>query len=225
LIIVENKRIALLIPHTDTTLELDLKRELPKNISLHVERMYLKNVSKEAELIMRKEEMPRAIGYLRDIKPNFCIFGCTSASAIGGVEGEKKLKKDIKKEIECDSITAFGAVLDTFKENKSKKIAVFAPYTYDLTEGIVGSIVRAGFNVHCYASMNLLSDYQIGKISPSKIIEFVLIHKKEINDADMIFISCTNLRAFECIDYLEKKLNKKVVTSNYAILKLIDKNM
>ena len=43
------KRIALLLPNTDTILETDLQISLPSNIIIHTARMQLDEVGKEAE--------------------------------------------------------------------------------------------------------------------------------------------------------------------------------
>ena len=59
------KRIALLLPNTDTILETDLQISLPSNIIIHTARMQLDEVGKEAEKRMVDEELPRAVSALK----------------------------------------------------------------------------------------------------------------------------------------------------------------
>ena len=53
------KRIALLLPNTDTILETDLQISLPSNIIIHTARMQLDEVGKEAEKRMLAALQPR----------------------------------------------------------------------------------------------------------------------------------------------------------------------
>src|SRR5699024_10941898 len=85
------RRIGLIIPHTDTTLEYDLQRELPSHYVIHTERMWLEDVSIESEKEMLENELPRAIRYLKQLKLDLVIFGCTSAGAINGAGGDDQV--------------------------------------------------------------------------------------------------------------------------------------
>ena len=58
------KRIALLLPNTDTILGNGSANSLPSNIIIHTARMQLDEVGKEAEKRMVDEELPRAVSSL-----------------------------------------------------------------------------------------------------------------------------------------------------------------
>src|SRR5665647_3546719 len=101
----EEKRIALIIPHTDTTLETDLQKNLPQNYILHTQRIWLDEVGEEAEKKMVDEELPKGLSFLKGITDfDYVVFGCTSASAVYGVEGLKRLEAFISKEMDCRGI-------------------------------------------------------------------------------------------------------------------------
>lgn len=215
------KRVGLLIPHTDTTLEFDLKRMLPNNISIHTERMWLDNVTISAEKKMLKEETPRAIRYLQPIQPDIAVFGCTSAGAIYGIEGDQTIKKNMTAELSCRSVSAFSAVIDYLRELGLQNLAVMTPYINDVTARVADGLQQYGFNIVFTCGMGLNDDIEIGRITPKDIIKYVKINKKNIESGDVLFLSCTNLRALECKEALESLLNMKVVTSNEAILKQV----
>lgn len=96
------KRIALLLPNTDTILETDLQISLPSNIIIHTARMQLDEVGKEAEKRMVDEELPRAVSALKHIT-NFdgAVFGCTSASAVYGEEGLSRISRELEDGLDC----------------------------------------------------------------------------------------------------------------------------
>ena len=56
--------------------------------------------------------------------------------------------------------------------------------------------------------------FEIGLISPLEVYRFAKESFSE--EADGLFISCTNLRTFEVIELLEKEIGKPVVTANQA---------
>ena len=78
------RRIALILPNTDTTLERDLQARLGGAHGVHSERVWLETVTVDAEETMLREEVPRAARYLQPIRPDAAVFGCTSAGALRG---------------------------------------------------------------------------------------------------------------------------------------------
>ncbi|MGM8212903.1 maleate cis-trans isomerase family protein [Virgibacillus sp. W0430] len=218
---INRKKIALLLPHTDTTLEYDLKRILPHSISIHSERMWLEEVTVESEKKMLKEEVPRAIEYLRSVQPDIGIFGCTSAGSIYGTDGDAEIKRKIATFLRCKSLTAFSAVIECLQHLQPKKLAVISPYIDELHTHISDELENIGFHITYSKGFGLQSDADIGHVEPQEIINFIQEDREEIEKADCLFISCTNFRAFECKESLEALLNIEVVTSNYAIFKQI----
>lgn len=214
----ETIRVGLVVPHTDTTLELDLRRELPDHYSIHTERMWLEEVTLEAEKKMIKEELPRAIKYLRDIKPNIVIFGCTSAGSIYGLAGDEKVKEEISKELNCPVVSAYTAVYKNLNEVEAKKIAVLTPYVDNVTAKVVEGLRNSGLSVIFSAGMGITDDIETGMLNPEEILEFVKLNGDNLQDVDTLFLSCTNLRALECKGRLQNQLGMNVVTSNDAII-------
>ena len=95
------------------------------------------------------------------------------------------------------------------------------PYINDVTARVADGLQQYGFNIVFTCGMGLNDDIEIGRITPKDIIKYVKINKKNIESGDVLFLSCTNLRALECKEALESLLNMKVVTSNEAILKQV----
>lgn len=221
--ITDYKRIALLIPHTDVTLETDLQRELASDNILHTERLWLDEVSIVAEEKMLKHEVPRAINYLRPTQPQAAVFGCTSASAISGLEGEKKLVQKISYELACVTISAFGAVMDCLMELHPQVAFLFTPYPDELTDRVAETITSAGIHIAVKKGMRMASDTDIARTHPRNIIQFIESNFPQNVTADCMIISCTNLRSFECAAYLQQKYQMPVITSNLAIHRCLSK--
>lgn len=211
-------RIGLILPHTDTTLEYDLQRKLPAHCVIHTERMWLDDVSIQAERKMLVHELPRAVSYLQALNLDLVIFGCTSASAINGTVGERQLVQKISQKVNCPVISAYGAVLSSLNESKGDKIAVITPYVKRVTKRVVNSLRENGLSISTSIGMGIKHDLETGRLTPSEIIQFIMKHQAQIANSDTLFISCTNLRALECQAALSAEYDLNVLTSNSAIL-------
>jgi maleate isomerase len=66
--------------------------------------------------------------------------------------------------------------------------------------------------------MGIVDPFEIADVSPEQIVDFA---RREVDpaDADLLFVSCTNLRAIEARPALEQSLGLPVMTSNLAALR------
>lgn len=216
------RRVALLIPHTDVTLESDLQRVADGRFVVSTQRMWLESVEREDERRMVEEELPRALTYLRPVKADAAVFGCTSASVADGVDGEIRLRQRISAELGCPAVTAFGAVTEELRKRGARTVALVAPYTMALTVHVGECLTESGFEVVFMEGMGVDRDEEIANVKPPDIAKFVIERfvmerSRNVAPADALLVSCTNLRAFEVRDELERRLGLPVVTSNQAI--------
>lgn len=215
------KRIALIIPHTDTTLETNLKRFLPDEYVIHTQRIWLDEVGEVAEKKMVDVDLPIGLSYLKGITEfDGVVFGCTSASAVYGKEGLKRLENYLSEEMKCPSISAFGAVLSHLEIGL--KVGLITPYTKDVNEFMVKSMWEFGVNVTFNSGLGLKDDREISKVEPKAILDFVITCKENLEKyCDVIFISCTNFQSMEVRSEIENRLNMKTITSNFCICNCI----
>lgn len=221
------KRIALLIPNTDTVLETDLQRFLPDDIIIHTARMWLDEVGEKAEKRMVNSELPKGIKKLKDIT-NFdlAIFGCTSASAIYGPKGLKEIENFISTELECPSISAFGAILTELQALEASEVAILAPYTKDVLGVMSKTLQEFGITVKFSKGLDLLDDIECGFVEPIEILELARKYKVNIkNNSNILFLSCTNFRSHEIRNKIEEELGITTITSNTSILNWILANV
>jgi maleate isomerase len=73
-----------------------------------------------------------------------------------------------------------------------------------------------GLEVLSIKGLGIVGNLPKGKLNPFS--SYPIIKKWDVNESEGIFISCTNWRTFEIIEYLEKDLKKPVITSNQAAL-------
>ena len=219
----DKKRIALMIPHTDITLEADLQGSLPPQYVLHTQRMWLGNVEKTAEKRMVDKEFPKALRYLTGITEfDAAVFGCTSASAVYGRSGLEGIETLMKETLGCRAVSAFGAVLHAIQKRKAQRIALVTPYIEAVNCFMEQSMSEFGVKVVCSVGMGILNDAGIVAVGPAEIGKFVYNHQDAIRtEAELCLISCTALRAMEVRVALEELLRMPVITSNQCIYDFI----
>lgn len=213
------RRIGLILPHTDTTLEHDLQRNLFGRNGIHTERVWLDTVTVEAEEAMLRDEVPRAAEYLRPIRPDITVFGCTSAGALRGVDGEDAFVEWLETTLDCPVVSAFGSVRRYLVNARGQpNVWVVSPYVRAVHETMLRSLASSGLAMRDGGCMGIDNDIDVGNLAPPEIERFVLGRDIAPAVRDCLFLSCTNLRAAECAQSLSRQLGCHVTSSNLAIL-------
>lgn len=88
-------RVGLIVPSSNTVAEVDFHRRLPDTATLHTARIYLEQVTPEAETTMLDEHLPRAVADIGTTRPDVLVFACTSAGALRGNAAEEELTASI----------------------------------------------------------------------------------------------------------------------------------
>ena len=217
------KRIALLIPHTDSILEADLKRCLPSDCVIHTARLWLDEVGEDAEKRMVDEALPTGIKALQGItRFDAAVFGCTSASAVYGAAGLERINILLAEAFGCPAVTAFEAVLRTLWALEGP-VALLTPYAEEVNHFMAASLAEFNVEVAFSAGLGIRADPKTAQVTPQEIQQFVQSHKDDIlRSSKTILLSCTNLRALEALDSIQQKLGMNVVTSNQSIVNWIN---
>src|SRR5579863_4690690 len=103
--------VGLVTPAADSTIEDDLHRLCP-DVQICTARMFLKDVSTEAEITMVEEELPRAAAQLAELPLDVIVFGCTSASVAGGAGADDAIKARLREITGATPVTVFGSVCE-----------------------------------------------------------------------------------------------------------------
>jgi len=215
----QRSHIAYLIPNTDVTGEMDFQAFLPTHV-VHAQRMWLDDVSEDAERKMVAEELPRALRYLKDVVPYKCaVFGCTSASAVNGVEGMYAMQELMSRELGCPAITVLGAVLHEIQRLNARSVAMFTPYTDEVNAFVRQTMESFGIPVSSICGMGLVQDTDIAALTPQQILDFAREQRGTVSpEADLCFFSCTNVRSAEIRAELATIVGKPFITSNQCVI-------
>lgn len=208
---------ALIVPSSNTIMENDLHAGLPKSqFSVHTDRMYLVETTREAELRMIEQFAPQAAADLGTVKPDLLVFGCTSAGSLYGLDGDRKVCDRLSELSGCRTVGVINAVEKALARVNARRLAVLTPYNEDLTQSVAKS-VAAGREIVGAFGLGITDNVALADPTPADILAFAQKSLAGLS-FDSILVSCTNFRALEARPALEAAFKVPVVTSNSAVI-------
>ena len=136
------------------------------------------------------------------------LFACTSASIVIGEEKVSGLLTEGRGNI--PTTNPWTAAKAAFNHLRAKKVAVFSPYPTDVNFPLRQQLIDADFEVVALTALGIMDDNIIHKVPLSTFEQGIEILLKDTG-AEVIFMSCTSLRAVDNIQYLEDKYGVPIV--------------
>lgn len=211
------RRIGLLVPSPNTTMEPDFYRNAPPGWTVHTSRMYLRDTNIEDETRMIDEYAIPAARVLATARPDVIVFGCTSAGALRGNHYEDQLIEEIQQQAGVPTLSVMKCARSALQELGASSLVVVTPYVDELNERIRASLETDGFNVLAIRGLQILDALEIARVPRRRIIEFADAAIGCLKP-DALFLSCTNFPAMEALPELRGKYNFPVTSSNKAAL-------
>jgi maleate isomerase len=212
--------IALIVPASNTVMEPDFHRNADPTWAISTWRIFLESVTRDAEVHMMHEELPRVVTLIETTTPHLVVFGCTSAGSLGGLTRDREVTERIERDTGAKAATVIGSMVRQLRAVSPEKVAVFTPYREELTHSVADCIAEAGYEVVAAEGMGIVDNREIGNVTPQEIIVFVRSHMAGV-ETDCVFLSCTNWRAIEAIEPLALELGLPVTSSNHATLESV----
>ena len=211
-------RVALIVPSSNTIMENDLHAALPKSrYSVHTDRMYLIETTREKEIEMIEKFAPAAADDLGTTKPDVLVFGCTSAGSLFGLDYDARICRELGERAGCRGMGVISAVSAALERQQARRLAIITPYNEDLTQSVAKAAESPEREIVCAYGMGITDNEALAAPTPDEIVAFAK-EKLKGHDFDGLFVSCTNFRAYEAREALEKALGVPVVTSNSAMI-------
>ena len=131
------RRVGVIVPSPNTTVEADFMRALPANVTVHAARMFLAETTADAERRMIYDHVPIAVTDLATLRPHVVAFACTSAGAVLGADGEAALIANIARETGAFVVSTNNAVGKAIETLGRKRIALLHPMSPNSTRPFV----------------------------------------------------------------------------------------
>ena len=141
-------------------------------------------------------------------------YGCTSASAIIGSE---KISELIKSGCHTREVTnPLLAATEYAKHIKVRKLALLSPYIEEVNTPLRKAFGNNGLSTEVFGTFGEGKEEKVARISESSTIEAAITLGQNAS-VEAVFISCTNLRTFNCLGKIANEINKPVFSSNQSL--------
>jgi len=208
-------RIGLLVPSSNTTMEVDFHRVILPGITVHTGRLYLETNSFD-ELMRMQEDVLRQAKCLATADVDVIVYGCTGGSFAKGVGYDLQLAHAIEEATNIPAVTTSTALVDSLRILGVKRVAFAAPYPPHLMEAGRDFFSGNGFEVLGVRGLGIARNTEIGRLAPES--GYDLACQVDGEHVEAIILSCTNWPVIGIIERIEKQLGKPVVSSNQASL-------
>ena len=207
-------RIGLLVPAVNNTMERELWSLVPQGVTVSTARIICEREGTADTLRDMEFEGKAACERVITAEPHVVLFGCTSASFYQGAAWNAQYQKDLTALAGVPAVTTSGAMTEALQRNNVRKVDVVTPYVETTNERLRRYLESEGIEVNKLGTFDMLDMFDHARIQPSDVYQKV---KETVTDeADAVFVACTQVRALEMVDLLEKDLGKPVFSANQA---------
>ncbi len=219
-------RIALIIAHSNTTIEPEFNRLAPEGVSIHAGRVPIGTISAQG-LATDDQYIDTAARLLCDINARAIGYACNGANVVAGPDAEQEEARRIGKIAGATAVMASSALLEAFAAMNIKRVAFAVPYPPDLAESNAAYWNSCGIEVVRTRGVNLggareaaepLSSAPISKVG-LQTPEFAYNLARAAYDerAEAVVVPGCNLRTIEIAAQFETDFGIPFLSSNLAL--------
>lgn len=197
----------------DLVLDREYWQWVPENVSVHITRTPIRELpmgARFAAAVSDAEVVAQATRDLVIAMPEVTAYACTSGSFIQGVDGEARLRRVMEQAGAKRALTTSGALLQALEALDAQRVAVGTPYDGEVTDKLSEFLAEAGYETTSNAFLGLTGD--IFRVSHATVRDLAIAADRP--EADVVFLSCTNLRTFGALAEMEEELKKPVLSAN-----------
>lgn len=220
------RRIGLVVPSSNTTVEAELpellrRREAvaPERFTCHASRVQMRQVTPE-ELARMNLAADRCAGELADARCDVLVYACLVAIMAQGPgahhAAEKRLgTAAVRAGHGMPVVTSAGALVAGLAVLGARRIALIAPYVAPLTADVVGYLGAYGVEVADAISLGVADNIEVGRLDPDQLVG--LADKLDVGGADAVVLSaCVQMPSLPAVPVVERRLGLPVLTATTA---------
>ena len=218
---VEPRRLGLLVPATDMVSEVDFHNHLPPSVVFYTARLHQpkdSGIGTAANYKGLVDSAPDAAKSVGLANPELLVYSCTSGSFFKGPNWHRELSDMLEKASGIPTITTSTAVITALAALGARTVFLASPYPDSVNQAEADFLKSHAFQITAMLNFGCTKSQEIYHISPDDIVKAVLARRGEIKRNDVLFLTCTGLRAVDAVETLERELDLPVITSNSCAL-------
>jgi maleate isomerase len=217
----EPRRLGLLVPASDMVSEVDFHNHLPPSVVFYTARLHQpqdSGIGTAANYQGLVDSAPDAAKSVALANPELLVYSCTSGSFFKGSKWHRELSDLLERASGIPAVTTSTAVITALAALGARTVFLASPYPDSVNQAEADFLKSHGFQITAVLNFGCTKSQEIYRISPENIVEAVVARRSEIKRNDVLFLTCTGLRAVDAVETLERELDLPVITSNSAAL-------
>ena len=206
-------RIGLLVPSSNTTVEAEFYRALPRGITLHTARLFLTRIAPESILKM-VEDMETQARLLASADVDVIVLGATAPSFLKGLGYDRELIQTIESATGRTATTTSTALVQALRHFGARKVVLGSAYDEKVNAIAKAFLEASGVEVIGMKGLALVDNLVVGRLGPETAHDLALKVNRE--EADAIVLSCTNWQTMDAIERIERETGKPVISTTQA---------
>jgi maleate cis-trans isomerase len=214
------KRIGVMVPSTNTTCEADFQMTVPRDITIHGQRLWMTNEGTGDEAYVRMNaEIESGARYLATAHVDVIVYGCTTGSFYKGPGWDREMLELIRREAGVPAVATSPSVVEALRFFGARRLSVATPYPEWNNQRLRTYLEAQGFevlNVDGEPEAAAAGNQGINDQDPQSVVDFASRVCRP--EADALLCSCTAWRSVEAVAAIEARTGKPVVTSNQSTI-------
>ena len=197
--------IGMIVP-LDFCLDRELWRWVPEDVSLHVTRLPVASRRidiRTAKALADAIAVEQATRDLLTPGPEVVAYTCAAGSFVDGAAGDGALRRAMLAAGAPAVCTTSGALIDELRLLGVSRLALVTPYGDGLTSRLVGFLAEHGVRTVTITRL-------------AHATERLQVHDHD--DAEAVFVCCTNIPTYDLLGPLAQTLGKPVLTANEVLM-------
>ena len=214
------KRIGVMVPSTNTTCEADFQMTVPRDVTVHGQRLWMTNEGTGDDAYVRMNaEIESGARYLATAHVDVVVYGCTTGSFYKGPGWDTEMLELIQREAHVPAVATSPSVVEALRFFGARRLSVATPYPEWNNRRL-----RAYLEAQCFEVLNVdgepraaaAGNQGINDQDPEEVVEFASRVCRP--EADALLCSCTAWRSVEAAAAIEARTGKPVVSSNQSTI-------
>jgi maleate isomerase len=211
---IERRHFGVLIPSTNTTVEIEYTRHLPATLQFHVGRCGKGGNTPFFPSL--DEDVIRQSKLLGDAKVEVITLAQTSASLFDD-DYDARVKAQMSSNAGVPAVTSAEAIGEAVRALGMKRIGIVTPYSAEVIQRAKRYFeMKYGLQVMGMEGFGATDAYAIGKLDAN--IAFEALQRVDAPDIEVLIVPGGNFPTMPWIAAWERALGKPVITTNQATL-------
>ncbi|HEV7562599.1 MAG TPA: hypothetical protein VGO24_03775 [Solirubrobacterales bacterium] len=220
----EVKRIGLIVPSSNTTIETEVPRMLTRagldvDVTFHSSRAVLQSVDEESLERMVKDS-DRCVRELSDARVDVIAYACLVALMARGERAHETLEREMREVAAANGadvpiVSSAGALIRTLQAGDVERVAIMTPYMPELTALVARYIEGYGIEVVDSLSLAVADNVEVGRLDQGGLVGHA--RGLDLSRAQMLIASaCVQMPSLEVIGALEGETGLPVISAATA---------